>query len=208
MGHSEVVDGVIKDGLWDPYSNVHMGICAELCARCAAASGQDEPHRRQSTAPVTESPRPRAAREHSVSRQDQDEFAAESFARAKAAAAAGAFDPEIVPVQVTQPVVTPSVFPPSVTLTHCINVKTGSEGKGDCTSEQGRDGSEGKHHGAAVKVRETTMCTVDWGRVHSTRACLFSVFRLRPAFQKQGGTVTAGNSSGINDGAAALVLVR
>lgn len=33
MGHSEVVDGVIKDGLWDPYQNVHMGICAELCAR-------------------------------------------------------------------------------------------------------------------------------------------------------------------------------
>lgn len=37
MGHSEVVDGVIKDGLWDPYSNVHMGTCAELCAKCAQA---------------------------------------------------------------------------------------------------------------------------------------------------------------------------
>ena len=37
MGHGEVVDAVIKDGLWDPYGNVHMGICAEQCSRCAAA---------------------------------------------------------------------------------------------------------------------------------------------------------------------------
>ena len=35
LGHADVVDGVIKDGLWDPYGNVHMGACAELCSRCA-----------------------------------------------------------------------------------------------------------------------------------------------------------------------------
>ena len=35
LGHGEVVDSVIKDGLWDPYGNVHMGICAEQCSRCA-----------------------------------------------------------------------------------------------------------------------------------------------------------------------------
>ena len=34
LGHGEVVDSVIKDGLWDPYGNVHMGICAEQCSRC------------------------------------------------------------------------------------------------------------------------------------------------------------------------------
>jgi hypothetical protein len=39
LGHSEVVDAVIKDGLWDPYGNVHMGMCAELCSRCARACG-------------------------------------------------------------------------------------------------------------------------------------------------------------------------
>jgi hypothetical protein len=38
MGHGEVVDAVIKDGLWDPYGNVHMGICAEKCSRCANAA--------------------------------------------------------------------------------------------------------------------------------------------------------------------------
>ncbi len=33
LGHAEVVDAVIKDGLWDPYGNAHMGTCAELCSR-------------------------------------------------------------------------------------------------------------------------------------------------------------------------------
>ena len=32
MGSSEIVDGLIKDGLWDPYSHIHMGSCAEMCA--------------------------------------------------------------------------------------------------------------------------------------------------------------------------------
>ena len=38
MGHGEVVDSIITDGLWDPYGNVHMGICAEQCSRCERAA--------------------------------------------------------------------------------------------------------------------------------------------------------------------------
>jgi acetyl-CoA C-acetyltransferase len=73
MGDAKLVDGMIFDGLWDPYDNVHMGICGD---RCAA--------------------------EYNVTRADQDEFAKESFRRALAAQRQGLFDAEIEPVQVPQ----------------------------------------------------------------------------------------------------------
>ncbi|HNA57531.1 MAG TPA: beta-ketoacyl synthase N-terminal-like domain-containing protein, partial [Chitinophagales bacterium] len=69
LGHSEVVDGVIKDGLWDPYGNKHMGSCGETCAR-----------------------------EYKFSREDQDNYAIESYKRAAEAWKTGAFKHEIVPV--------------------------------------------------------------------------------------------------------------
>ena len=64
---------MIHDGLWDPYGNVHMGDCAELCAR-----------------------------EKKITRAAQDAFAAESYRRALAAQAEGTFDAEIVAVEVPQ----------------------------------------------------------------------------------------------------------
>jgi acetyl-CoA C-acetyltransferase len=73
MGHAEIVDTMIKDGLWDVYNNQHMGSCAELCAK-----------------------------EFKFTREDQDKFAYESYIRAKAAIAAGKFKDEIVPVEVPQ----------------------------------------------------------------------------------------------------------
>jgi acetyl-CoA C-acetyltransferase len=73
MGHGQVVDSMIHDGLWDVYGNVHMGDCSELCAR-----------------------------EKKISRQDQDAFAAESYRRAKRAIAEGRFAAEIVPVEIAQ----------------------------------------------------------------------------------------------------------
>ncbi len=69
LGNSTVVDGMIKDGLWDPYKNQHMGNCAELCAR-----------------------------EHKITREAQDEFAIESYRRAQDAQKTGKFKHEIVPV--------------------------------------------------------------------------------------------------------------
>jgi acetyl-CoA C-acetyltransferase len=71
MGDGKIVDGMIFDGLWDPYSQVHMGTCGD---RCAA--------------------------EYKYSREQQDEFAAGSFRRALAAQKEGQFDAEIEPVSV------------------------------------------------------------------------------------------------------------
>jgi acetyl-CoA C-acetyltransferase len=71
MGHQQMVDAMILDGLWDPYNNQHMGNCAELCAK-----------------------------EYAFTRQAQDEYATESFRRAQEAQKAGKFAAEIVPVQI------------------------------------------------------------------------------------------------------------
>jgi acetyl-CoA C-acetyltransferase len=71
MGNVELKDAMILDGLWDPYDNVHMGICAEQCA-----VSQD------------------------ISRSQQDEFALESTQRAIKAQKDGLFTAEIVPVSI------------------------------------------------------------------------------------------------------------
>jgi acetyl-CoA C-acetyltransferase len=73
MGDGKIVDGMIFDGLWDPYSNVHMGTCGD---RCAA--------------------------EYKFSRAAQDQYAQESFRRALSAQKEGLFDAEIEPVVVPQ----------------------------------------------------------------------------------------------------------
>jgi acetyl-CoA C-acetyltransferase len=71
MGNVELIDGMIHDGLWDVYGQAHMGICAEACA-------------------VSQK----------IDRAAQDAYALESTTRAIAAARAGAFAPEIVPVEI------------------------------------------------------------------------------------------------------------
>jgi len=71
MGNGELVDSMIRDGLWDVYNNVHMGICGDRCAE-----------------------------KYGFTRQQQDEFAVTSFKRALDASKAGAFNAEIEPVQV------------------------------------------------------------------------------------------------------------
>ncbi|MCC5941984.1 MAG: acetyl-CoA C-acyltransferase [Balneolaceae bacterium] len=72
LGNSEVIDGIIHDGLWDVYNNFHMGNAGELCAK-----------------------------ECNISREQQDEFAIESYKRAIEAHEKGWFKNEIVPVKVT-----------------------------------------------------------------------------------------------------------
>jgi acetyl-CoA C-acetyltransferase len=71
MGNGELVDAMIRDGLWDVYKNVHMGICGDRCAE-----------------------------KFSFTREQQDEFAVASFKRALEATKKGAFAVEIEPVQV------------------------------------------------------------------------------------------------------------
>lgn len=73
MGNGALVDGMIHDGLWDPYANIHMGNCGDKCAA-----------------------------EYKISREAQDEFAKESFRRALTAQKEGLFDAEIAPVSVPQ----------------------------------------------------------------------------------------------------------
>jgi len=71
MGNGELVDAMIRDGLWDIYKNVHMGTCGDQCAQ-----------------------------KYSFSREEQDEFAVASFKRAIAASTKGIFSAEIEPIQV------------------------------------------------------------------------------------------------------------
>jgi acetyl-CoA C-acetyltransferase len=73
MGNGELVDGMIYDGLWDPYSDFHMGNAGEICAK-----------------------------EFRFTREAQDEFAKESYRRALAAQKEGKFADEIVAVEVPQ----------------------------------------------------------------------------------------------------------
>ncbi|UCD38644.1 MAG: acetyl-CoA C-acyltransferase [Fidelibacterota bacterium] len=73
MGNQEAIDGLVHDGLWDVYNQIHMGGCAEMCAR-----------------------------ELGYSREQQDEYTVRSYKRALAAQDGGIFDGEIVPVEVPQ----------------------------------------------------------------------------------------------------------
>jgi acetyl-CoA C-acetyltransferase len=125
IGDGKLVDGMMYDGLWDPYNEYPMGKAGELCAK-----------------------------EYGLGREAQDAFAAESYRRARAAIADGAFKAEIVPVSVAQ-----RKGPPLVV---------------DTDEEPGR-GDPGK------------------------------LAALKPAFDPQG-TITAGNASSIDDGAAAVVV--
>src|SRR5437762_5140316 len=126
MGSLELVDTMIKDGLWDAFNGYHMGNTAE-----------------------------NVAKQWQITRRQQDEFAVASQNKAEAAQKSGRFKDEITP----------------------ITIKTR---KGDVVV----DADEFPRHGTTFE----------------------SVSKLKAAFEKDG-TVTAGNASGINDGAAAVVLV-
>jgi acetyl-CoA C-acetyltransferase len=127
MGNFEMIDTMIKDGLWDAFNGYHMGTTAE-----------------------------NVARQWQITRQQQDAFAVASQNKAEAAQKSGRFKDEITPV----------------------TVKTR---KGDIVV----DADEYPKHGTTLEA----------------------IGKLRPAFDKEG-TVTAGNASGINDGAAAVVLMK
>lgn len=71
LGHGQITDGIIKDGLWDPYNNYHMGEAGELCST-----------------------------EYRISREEQDEFAKESYTRTIKAYEQGMFNNELVPVNI------------------------------------------------------------------------------------------------------------
>jgi acetyl-CoA C-acetyltransferase len=127
MGNFDMVDTMIKDGLWDAFNGYHMGNTAE-----------------------------NVAKQWQITRQMQDEFAAASQNKAEAAMKAGKFKDEIAPVTI-------------------------KSRKGDIV--------------------------VDTDEFPKAGVTMESLSKLRPAFDKEG-TVTAGSASGINDGAAAVVLMK
>jgi acetyl-CoA C-acetyltransferase len=126
LGHGELIDSMITDGLWDVYNDTHMGNCAEICAR-----------------------------DRHYSKEDQNDFAKESYIRALDAQKTGAFNDEIIAVDVT----------------------------------------DRKRNTITIDIDEEP------GRVNFDK-----MDKLRPAFEKDG-TVTAGNASKINDGAAGVLLM-
>jgi len=71
LGHGQIIDGLVKDGLWDVYNDYHMGSAAELCA--------EDCH---------------------ISRDEQDAYAIESYKRSQQAIAEKKFDEEITPVEI------------------------------------------------------------------------------------------------------------
>lgn len=81
MGHGQILDHMIYDGLWDHVNDFHMGMSNELCSE-----------------------------KYSVSREDQDRYAAESYRRALDAISAGRFTDEVVPVSIPQRKGDPKVF--------------------------------------------------------------------------------------------------
>jgi acetyl-CoA C-acetyltransferase len=127
MGGLELIDTMLKDGLWDAFQGYHMGNTAE-----------------------------NVAKQWQITRQQQDEFAVASQNKAEAAQKSGRFKDEITP----------------------ITIKTR---KGDVVVSE----DEYPRHGTTLDA----------------------ISKLRPAFEKDG-TVTAGNASGINDGAAAVVVMK
>ena len=127
FGDAQMRDTMIVDGLWDIFNDYHMGITAENIAE-----------------------------QYDISREQQDEFAAQSQNRAEDAINSGKFKDEIVPVEV-------------------------------------------------AKRKETI--TIDTDEFPRAGVTAEGLAKLRPAFKKDG-TVTAANASGINDGAAAVVLMR
>ncbi len=126
MGDLNLIDTMIKDGLWDAFNGYHMGVTAE-----------------------------NVAKEYQITRAQQDELALNSQQKAAAAQKAGRFQDEIIPVTLT------------------------------------------------TRKGETTVSNDEYIRGDTSAEVLA---KLRPAFNKEG-TVTAGNASGINDGAAALVVM-
>ncbi len=127
MGHAEVVDILLRDGLTCSFGDTHMGVTSENVA--------DKFH---------------------ISREEQDRFALQSQAKAEQAIKSGRFKDEIVPVEIPQRKGEPLIF----------------------------DTDEFPRFGTTME----------------------KLAKLKPAFRKDG-TTTAGNSSGINDGAAALLIM-
>lgn len=126
LGNSQLIDSMVKDGLWDVYNDFHMGMTAELVAE-----------------------------KYKITKEEQDDYAFNSYKKALEAQDKGYFKEEIV--------------------------------------------------GVEIKKEKDSFTLVE--DEEPKAANLAKLASLKPAFKKDGGTVTAGNASKIDDGAAALVII-
>ena len=151
MGHTQMLDTMIKDGLWDAYNNYHMGTTAENIADVWG-----------------------------ITRQEMDEFAASSQNKAEAAQKAGRFDDEIVPVMVKQ-------------KKQMVEFKVDEFPRAGVTAE-GISKLKGAFPVGPEGVEDQIVHTFQPTEVHEADT------------RKHEQRVTAANASGINDGAAAIIL--
>ena len=151
MGHTQMIDTMIKDGLWDAYNNYHMGTTAENIADIWG-----------------------------ITRKEMDEFAASSQQKTEAAQKAGKFEAEIVPV-------------PVKVKKDIVEFKVDEFPRAGVTAE-GISKLRGAFPVGPEGVEETIEHTFPVTKVHEADA------------KKHVQRVTAANASGINDGAAAIIL--
>ncbi|KXZ42135.1 hypothetical protein GPECTOR_198g351 [Gonium pectorale] len=186
LGDGSLVDGLVKDGLWDPYSNIHMGSCAELCAE-----------------------------RYGISRQQQDEHALQSHRRACAAAAAGLTAVEIVPVPVPRPGgANRAASPQPRGGVGTGGGGESIDNAGSFTAAGGTPPSllptvAAAQAAAAAAAAGPVACGPGfiWDDEGLSKMDPARLPALKPYFRRDGGgTVTAGNASPMTDGAAALVV--
>ena len=151
MGHTQMIDTMIKDGLWDAYNNYHMGTTAENIADIWG-----------------------------ITRKEMDEFAASSQQKTEAAQKAGKFEAEIVPV-------------PVKVKKDIVEFKVDEFPRAGVTAE-GISKLKGAFPVGPEGVEDEIVHTFEPTQVHADDA------------HKHVQRVTAGQASGINDGAAAIVL--
>ena len=151
MGHTQMIDTMIKDGLWDAYNNYHMGTTAENIADIWG-----------------------------ITRKEMDEFAASSQQKTEAAQKAGKFEAEIVPV-------------PVKVKKDIVEFKVDEFPRAGVTAE-GISKLKGAFPVGPEGVEDEIVHTFQPTQIHEADA------------RKHEQRVTAANASGINDGAAALVL--
>jgi acetyl-CoA C-acetyltransferase len=156
MGHAELVDGMYRDGFNDPLSGLVMGETAEVLAR-----------------------------QYEISRDEQDDYALRSQHRASAAVAAGRFDEEILPLELSR----------SLSLWERAGVR------GEATIATGP-------HPNPLPEGEGRNNSTLFAKDEHIRAntAIEDLRKLKPVFAKDG-SITAGNSSGITDGAAAVTVI-
>lgn len=153
MGHGEVTDGMLKDGLWDPYNDFHMGKAGELCAR-----------------------------RYELDRKAQDTFAAESYTRALRAQAEGWFKSEIVSVDVPQRKGTLSVTddeePARGDITRLPELRPAFEKEGTITAGN----ASSVNDGAAAVVLASERAVRELGLTPLARVAGHSSFAQEPAW--------------------------